>query len=856
MSTPCENQLAPPHKRRRVKTGCLTCRARKVKCDESPNICVHCRSAQLTCEWPDGTRFEVCAGETRLESPARSKSHGRALACYNCRQARCKCSQTRPSCDRCLGNHLSCVYPSSFKRPRAYVPATPSSPVPTRLVPGHLSAQPHSGAPHQAEQPGSVTGPCEPHLALSEELLPSSGGRPNRVHLVDKRGELSVADGSKPDQDRTLNTVPIPTQELSERLVAAFFEHVHPYQANGYLHPASTVRAVRDGQLPQQVLFGLWAVAARFLEPPLPGRTALAWADEAGTRLLRSRNASRDNIITALLLLTHSQYSGFFDQHHLWCAVANRQALSLGLHQEAPADAAPRDPVEAERDRRLYHASYAFERQMSNGTPESVYCPAHRVRIRLPVDELDYKMSSIPQTPTAVLEGRESCGPPSLFHDVGIMGFYVRIMGARFMVKRCVQSMLENRDSPFVVAEQAPWEPTSEFVACIEKLAEIMDSLPARFRLTRGAILSRHDSPSLGPLVILYLLWNMCHLELYRILLPDYPESLPPEAFLSAPEGWVDGARQQCLRHAQAMTGILRLVADTMPRDPLTITDHTFPRFVYSSIRIQIEFAERHNVSDESRQDLKVAFAMMIEFVERMSVYFRPAQLLVSYAKCWKVASPILANLRSQCKAIKRMVRVRDMALRTDEPVEPYDETPPHPWFQKQKTIDEERQSAAVRNISRRALVYHLKQTLVANQAQTRPYHTFDFLDGIFSSSWPDGILSRDTPWMDAVSTLPSDMAEELPPRTYDWQGGHLSAPSGMPEGSLDPLLASYGLRALSTGSGGSSSIDHTQVRLLPLARAGGTSSIHTHANAATYLVPNPFFRRAGLLSTYVEDPS
>ncbi|CAK9785596.1 unnamed protein product [Cutaneotrichosporon oleaginosum] len=46
---------APPRrvKGKRTRTGCLTCRARKVKCDEQPGTCANCERVCLACKWPE-----------------------------------------------------------------------------------------------------------------------------------------------------------------------------------------------------------------------------------------------------------------------------------------------------------------------------------------------------------------------------------------------------------------------------------------------------------------------------------------------------------------------------------------------------------------------------------------------------------------------------------------------------------------------------------------------------------------------------------------------------------------------------------------------------------------------------------
>ncbi len=52
MLTPSRGNIRKRGPILRVRTGCLTCRARKKKCDESKPICAGCRRNKLTCQWP------------------------------------------------------------------------------------------------------------------------------------------------------------------------------------------------------------------------------------------------------------------------------------------------------------------------------------------------------------------------------------------------------------------------------------------------------------------------------------------------------------------------------------------------------------------------------------------------------------------------------------------------------------------------------------------------------------------------------------------------------------------------------------------------------------------------------------
>lgn len=58
----------------RVRTGCLTCRARKKKCDEAVPVCSGCRRNELRCEYPKGDKAGVKQRHRRGNSESASLS--------------------------------------------------------------------------------------------------------------------------------------------------------------------------------------------------------------------------------------------------------------------------------------------------------------------------------------------------------------------------------------------------------------------------------------------------------------------------------------------------------------------------------------------------------------------------------------------------------------------------------------------------------------------------------------------------------------------------------------------------------------------------------------------------------------
>jgi hypothetical protein len=63
--TPGASGKAPESKPKRVRTGCLTCRQRHLKCDERKPTCQNCRKSNRTCE--TGVRLNFI--DTRVQRP-------------------------------------------------------------------------------------------------------------------------------------------------------------------------------------------------------------------------------------------------------------------------------------------------------------------------------------------------------------------------------------------------------------------------------------------------------------------------------------------------------------------------------------------------------------------------------------------------------------------------------------------------------------------------------------------------------------------------------------------------------------------------------------------------------------------
>ncbi|KAK3686109.1 hypothetical protein B0T22DRAFT_241469 [Podospora appendiculata] len=71
MASPLLSTPEPGSSRRRTNTGCLTCRQRRVKCNEAKPLCSNCARLTLGCEWAEHVPLDVRRDRIRMELRSR-----------------------------------------------------------------------------------------------------------------------------------------------------------------------------------------------------------------------------------------------------------------------------------------------------------------------------------------------------------------------------------------------------------------------------------------------------------------------------------------------------------------------------------------------------------------------------------------------------------------------------------------------------------------------------------------------------------------------------------------------------------------------------------------------------------------
>ena len=103
----------------KVRTGCDTCKRRKIKCDEIEPACHRCTRANLQCEgynppaaWifePEKEESERSILPEACEKVRQIRPHQKSrTGCSQCRAKKTKCDETRPHCLKCLSRGQTC----------------------------------------------------------------------------------------------------------------------------------------------------------------------------------------------------------------------------------------------------------------------------------------------------------------------------------------------------------------------------------------------------------------------------------------------------------------------------------------------------------------------------------------------------------------------------------------------------------------------------------------------------------------------------------------------------------------------------------------------------------------------------
>ncbi|CAH0050962.1 unnamed protein product [Clonostachys solani] len=307
-------------------------------------------------------------------------------------------------------------------------------------------------------------------------------------------------------------------------LVEAFFDMVYPLPSYAFLHPQTTKRRCRDRSVHMDLLSAICAVTSLHLrrEPP----ELSSWiqiAEQSVWMNLECPTVPR--LQTLLLTIYYWVESGRFQRAFMLTALAARFAAAMRLNYERP----DLDPTAREVRRRIVWSLKIIERYFSVGLPEFELCPIEAIYINFPKSEDEFE-SSRP-------------GEQSAYR------LYTRLEGIRRDIMKLGRGLYPLD------------QPLSSLIELIRHheniLSEISTEFPYGSRITSAQVASLLGNPWLPRLLAMHVSWHQANCDLYRILVPGYPDAAPSVVLDAVDPARLLFAEEQCLKHATNAIQIL-----------------------------------------------------------------------------------------------------------------------------------------------------------------------------------------------------------------------------------------------------------------------------------------------------------
>ncbi|KAI0828106.1 hypothetical protein F5Y06DRAFT_225316 [Hypoxylon sp. FL0890] len=420
--------------------------------------------------------------------------------CIQCRHRKVKCDKREGTCGNCERLSLDCSYSS-------------------RSV--------ASNRPRRLRGVRACT-------SCRESKIKCSGTAP-RCSSCKRRGRSCVYPASKRP---ILNFVPVASHSdegegscepaISEdmlSLVDTFFERIYPMPSFAFLHPTTTKRRCKDGVRYKALALAICAMTALYTTQN--SEDASVWIQEAEQYVWQNLESPTIPRLQALLLIVrYCMEAGRFQRAFMLIAIAARSAAAMRLNHE-PQDL---DIIGKEVRRRIVWSLKITERYFSVGLPEFELCPFESIYLHLPSSEEEFSNA-------------DQSG------DYGSYSLYVRLENVRRDIMKLTRA---------VALCDKPYPLLTKLIRDFQQgLSEIGSWMPNGIEVPPLQIAEPIGDPWLARRVSVSISWHQSHCDLYRILLPGYPEAAPSVVLNTLDPDYVSDAEQSCLKHSAAIIEIL-----------------------------------------------------------------------------------------------------------------------------------------------------------------------------------------------------------------------------------------------------------------------------------------------------------
>lgn len=578
---------ASPRPVPRPSHTCVTCRARKVRCDGRRGICTNCERLGFACSYDENVAIEVVdsTGTTSISVPRRRVRQ----ACLSCHAKKARCSGQMPKCDRCRVQGLECVYRpgkrsigTSFAegaaRDNSISPAT--TPDANRASFDHTNHDP------------AATSPVG--FAPAKMLLPDESFDALAIRAFDK-----------------------------------FFRHVHHIPMFSFLHRASLMERYHAGLLDRPLLLALIGITALFTDIGQCTKELGARCIEESAGLVM-RDFEKPSVLRlqALVIITkHRILSRRFSSAFMLHATACRFAAALRLNHENPAICF----LAQESRRRLMWSLYMLDTAIASGQVDFALWPnpENQIHVQLPCNERNFEFD-LPE-PTEPLKPPDP-GPDGLARTlpdvVGFLALHVRIQWIRSKIQQCTTSALANSTVQAEALSQLPRR-SAELAA---ELDAFETRLPLSFRWSEANLRLRAYSPRLGIFIMTHIWWQQCHCDLYRLWITGTKDALQPPLVARMSPEFVSHCRRQCYDHARTMADMfaqLLALGNDIP-----VMDLDLPVCAYQTAKLLYHGFKSGSAELSMTAESVEELARVCLRIVRQSTAGPAAASIVSFSRC------------------------------------------------------------------------------------------------------------------------------------------------------------------------------------------------------------------------------
>ncbi|EFQ34858.1 hypothetical protein CGRA01v4_04231 [Colletotrichum graminicola] len=541
------SSVSPKPTKRSSATTCVTCRARKVRCDGRRDVCSNCERLGFSCTYEDSTSDAngLVAAPT-FPLPRRRVRQ----ACQSCHSRKARCSGHTPACDRCRAQGIECVYRASKR---------------TRMGTNPLGRGDHGD--QIIRSPTSSTSVTATHR---DQLNRRSLSREEAVHDSDAAGLDVVTSNTPSTFNHDLSVTDRQFESLISRALDNFFRHVHHIPMLSFLHRASLMQRHHAGGLDRPLLLALIGITS-VLTDLGPGTRDYGekCIQESESLILKSlENASTIKVQTLALIIKYRILTRRFSSAFMLAATAARFATALRLNYENPDLCF----LAQESRRRLMWALFMIDQGMAGGYRDLTLWTPETIHISLPCNERDFEFDLAPPSLRPLIPSPDE----SENDDIGSLALHVRILWLRGRILKFAKRASNCSHEDLGRLQE-------QLEAFAKELADFAERLPVSFRWSDNSLRLRAYSPRLCVFIMIHVWWRQCNCDLFRIGLVGLRDSLSRSTSERLGPGFIARCQRQCFEHAMEMSNMFTSIKQL---DHYPVADLDMPVCAYQCIRM------------------------------------------------------------------------------------------------------------------------------------------------------------------------------------------------------------------------------------------------------------------------------